>query len=191
MHHGWGTWWDYDGGGNCFGVTGWGAHSYDQVNRALGTDDTGPVSLLLEEPVADRPSGKFAPRKTVGGAVLGDTGDIDTGTDYYHMARLTGPRAKTTLTFANGTNLQLHLDGDRGPGPGGDLHRRERQDRDQPQQACQQSQGDRPQQGAIPVPTAGKETAYHIENWIECIKSRKPATRTSRSAIGPTRSAAW
>ena len=25
LQHGWGTWWDYDGGGNCFGVTGWGA----------------------------------------------------------------------------------------------------------------------------------------------------------------------
>jgi len=45
---------DYDGGGRCFGVTGWGTHSYDQVNRALGTDATGPVEVLLEEPVADR-----------------------------------------------------------------------------------------------------------------------------------------
>ena len=68
-----------------------GAHSYNQVNRALGTDDTGPLSLLLEEPVADRPSGKFAPRKTVGGAVLGDTGDIDTGTDYHNMASSAAP----------------------------------------------------------------------------------------------------
>ena len=118
LHHGWGTWWDYDGGGNCFGVTGWGAHSYDQVNRALGTDDTGPVSLVLEEAVADRPSGKFAPRKSVGGVVLGDTGDVDTGTDYHGMARLSGPRAKVTMTFASGTELKLHLDGDRGPGLG-------------------------------------------------------------------------
>ena len=42
IHHGWDRWWDYDGGGRCFGVTGWGTHSYDQINRALGTDDTGP-----------------------------------------------------------------------------------------------------------------------------------------------------
>ena len=145
--HGWGTWWDYDGGGNCFGVTGWGAHSYDQVNRALGTDDTGPVSLLLEEPVADRPSGKFAPRTTVGGAVLGDTGDIDTGTDYHHMAKLTGPRAKTTLTFANGTALATAPRRRPRAWLGRDLHWRERQDRDQPQQARQQPQGNRSQQG--------------------------------------------
>ena len=45
LHFGWAEWWDYDGGGLCFGVTGWGTHSYDQINRALGTDDTGPVEV--------------------------------------------------------------------------------------------------------------------------------------------------
>ena len=145
LHHGWGTWWDYDGGGNCFGVTGWGAHSYDQVNRALGTDDTGPVSLVLEEAVADRPSGKFAPRTSVGGVVLGDTGDVDTGTDYHHMARLSGPRAKVTMKFAGGTEVEAPSGRRPRPGAGSDLHRRERQDRDQSQQAGQQSQGIGPQ----------------------------------------------
>ena len=36
LQHGWARWWDYDGGGLCFGVTGWGTHSYDQVQRAPG-----------------------------------------------------------------------------------------------------------------------------------------------------------
>ncbi|MFH1268953.1 MAG: Gfo/Idh/MocA family oxidoreductase, partial [Planctomycetota bacterium] len=76
IHRGWARWWDYDGGGLCFGVTGWGTHSYDQINRALGTDDTGPVEVLLEEPVADRETGKFVPPETVGGEVIGDTGDV-------------------------------------------------------------------------------------------------------------------
>jgi hypothetical protein len=53
--------------GWCFGVTGWGTHSYDQINRALGTDDTGPVEILLEEPVADRETGRFVGGETVGG----------------------------------------------------------------------------------------------------------------------------
>jgi len=57
LHRGWARWWDYDGGGLCFGVTGWGTHSYDQINRALGTDDTGPIEVLLEEPVAERETG--------------------------------------------------------------------------------------------------------------------------------------
>jgi len=173
LHHGWGTWWDYDGGGNCFGVTGWGAHSYDQVNRALGTDDTGPVSLLLEETVADRPSGKFAPRTSVGGVVLGDTGDVDTGTDYHGMARLSGPRAKVTLTFANGTQLQLHLDGDRGPGLGaifvgeqGKIEINRNKVASNPKELVRGSDN--------PGPNRRPETAYHIENWIECVKSPKP-----------------
>ena len=34
IQHGWDRWWDYDGGGRCFGVTGWGTHSYDQIDRA-------------------------------------------------------------------------------------------------------------------------------------------------------------
>ena len=173
LHHGWGTWWDYDGGGNCFGVTGWGAHSYDQINRALGTDDTGPVSLVLEEPVADRPSGKFAPRKSVGGVVLGDTGDVDTGTDYHGMARLSGPRAKVTMKFASGTELKLHLDGDRGPGLGaifvgtkGKIEINRNKLASNPKDLVRSADN--------PGPNQRPETAYHIENWIKCVKSRKP-----------------
>jgi hypothetical protein len=41
-------WWDYDGAGQSWGVTGWGTHSLDQVQCALGTDDTGPVELWPE-----------------------------------------------------------------------------------------------------------------------------------------------
>jgi predicted dehydrogenase len=49
LHRGWGRWEDYDGGGQSWGVTGWGTHSLDQVQCALGTDDTGPVEIWLEE----------------------------------------------------------------------------------------------------------------------------------------------
>ncbi|MEI6516083.1 MAG: Gfo/Idh/MocA family oxidoreductase, partial [bacterium] len=106
--------WDYDGGGRCFGVTGWGTHSYDQINRAMGTDETGPVEVLLEEPVQMMATGKYAPELRTGGLVAQD----DTGTDYHRMAKLEGPRAKVTMKFANGAELKLHLDGDRGPGLG-------------------------------------------------------------------------
>ena len=63
LQFGWPRWRDYDGGGLCFGVTGWGAHSYDQINRALGTDATGPVEVTLEEKVAVREAGRFAPAR--------------------------------------------------------------------------------------------------------------------------------
>lgn len=45
----WGFWRPYDGGGQSHGVTGWGAHAFDQVQRALGTDHTTPVEVWLEE----------------------------------------------------------------------------------------------------------------------------------------------
>lgn len=175
LQFGWAKWWDYDGGGLCFGVTGWGTHSYDQINRALGTDDTGPVELVLEEPVAERETGRFAPQETVGGVVLGDTGDVDTGTDYHGMAKLTGPRARVRMKFASGTELRLHLDGDRGPGLGaifvgddGKIEINRNKIASNPKELIRSSDN--------PGPITRPETAYHIENWVECIKSRSVCT---------------
>ncbi len=169
IHHGWDRWWDYDGGGRCFGVTGWGTHSYDQINRALGTDATGPVEVLLEEPVKVMGTGKFAPKLRLGGIVA----DEDTGTDFHGMARLEGPRAKVTMKFANGTELNLHLDGDRGPGLGaifvgekGKIEINRNKIASNPKELVRGSDN--------PGPNRRSETAYHIQNWIECIKSRKP-----------------
>ncbi len=45
----WGRYRDYDGGGLGWGVTGWGAHAFDQVQRALGTDTTDPCEIWPEE----------------------------------------------------------------------------------------------------------------------------------------------
>jgi len=174
IHHGWARWWDYDGGGLCFGVTGWGTHSYDQINRALGTDDTGPVEVLMEEPVdPDSDTYKDIGSATVGGTLVGETGDIDTGTDYHGMARLKGPRSKVTMKFASGTELRLHLDGNRGPGLGaifigenGKIEINRNKLASNPKELVRSPDN--------PGPNKRAETAYHIENWIECIKSRKP-----------------
>ncbi len=51
----WGRWRDYDGGGLGWGVTGWGAHAFDQVQRALGTDDTDPEEVWPEGEGPDCP----------------------------------------------------------------------------------------------------------------------------------------
>lgn len=48
MHRGWMKWRDYDGGGQSWGVSGWGTHSLDQVQAALGTDRSGPVEIRPE-----------------------------------------------------------------------------------------------------------------------------------------------
>lgn len=44
----WSWYWDYDGGGQSWGVSGWGTHALDQVQCALGTDETGPVEIWAE-----------------------------------------------------------------------------------------------------------------------------------------------
>ncbi len=48
LHHRWSIWWDYDCGGQSWGISGWGTHGLDQVQCALGTDDTGPVEFWPE-----------------------------------------------------------------------------------------------------------------------------------------------
>ncbi len=44
----WAWYWDYDGGGQSWGVSGWGTHAIDQAQCALGLDDTGPVEIYPE-----------------------------------------------------------------------------------------------------------------------------------------------
>jgi predicted dehydrogenase len=48
LQYGWADWAAYDGGGQVWGVTGWGTHSLDQAQCGLGLDDTGPVDIIPE-----------------------------------------------------------------------------------------------------------------------------------------------
>jgi len=53
---GWLSFWPYSGGE----MTGWGTHGFDQIQCALGMDDTGPIEILidgskLEPPTYDKP----------------------------------------------------------------------------------------------------------------------------------------
>ena len=166
LHYSWANWWDYDAGGRSFGVSGWGTHSYDQVNMALGTNETGPVEILLEEPCEIRESGKFDNRKP---------DDDETGVEYYAGAKLTGPRARMKMWFANGVELRLNLDGDRGPGLGcivtGEKGKME---------INRHKLSSNPKDIVANMPDEFKntrpETIYHIENWVDCIKTGKTCT---------------
>jgi predicted dehydrogenase len=61
LQHGWANYVDYDGGGESWGVSGWGTHGLDQVQCALGMDDTGPVELWTEDwKTIDRPNFSLA-----------------------------------------------------------------------------------------------------------------------------------
>ncbi|HSW47174.1 MAG TPA: Gfo/Idh/MocA family oxidoreductase [Phycisphaerae bacterium] len=48
LYYQWNIWWDYDCGGQSWGISGWGTHGLDQAQCALGTDDTCPVEYWLE-----------------------------------------------------------------------------------------------------------------------------------------------
>ncbi|HOZ45194.1 MAG TPA: Gfo/Idh/MocA family oxidoreductase [Candidatus Hydrogenedentes bacterium] len=167
LHYGWARWWDYDGGGISFGVTGWGTHSYDQIQRGLGTDTTGPVEVVLEEPVSVIRAGNFTDRQP---------SEDETGAPYYHMVRNTiGPRAKVSMKYANGTELHLDMDADCSPGLGcvfegekGIIEINRDRISANPKELIQSP--DMP--GHLEV----EETQAHVENWIECIKSRGTCT---------------
>jgi hypothetical protein len=163
LHHDWARWRDYDGGGLCYGVTGWGTHSYDQIQRALGTDETGPVEIVLEEPVRSLPAGKFE-------SAIGET---DIGAEYRELARpVVGPRAKVRMRFENGAELRLHLNGDWGPGLGaifvgdqGKIEINRNKIAGNPRELI--AGPDNPGPGTKP------ETQDHIENWVDCIRTRQ------------------
>ena len=164
LHHRWSWWVDYDGGGQSFGVTGWGTHSFDQMQRGLGTDETGPVEVVLEEPVTEQRAGAFTERVRA---------PEETGSPYYDMVRNeSGPRAKVRMKYANGTEVRLHLDGDWGPGLGcifegehGTIEINRDKIAANPVELIERA--DRPAPLQVP------ETQPHIENWIACIKSRE------------------
>lgn len=90
LHRQWALWRDYDGGGQSYGVTGWGTHALDQVQCALGTDDTGPIEVWPDEPgPACKVSMKYASGavlkchgkqrglEDLGAIFIGDKGQID------------------------------------------------------------------------------------------------------------------
>lgn len=165
LFYDWSRWWDYDGGGLCFGVTGWGTHSFDQVNAAIGTDSTGPVEILLEETPRFEASGKFAPPNYT----EEEPEESDTGKPYYGMAKVEGPRGKITMRFANGVELRLHLDGDRGPGLGcivtGEKGKIE---------INRHKLAANPKNLVADAPRNERhESIYHVENWIDCIRTDK------------------
>jgi predicted dehydrogenase len=129
----WSQWEDYDGGGQVWGVSGWGTHGLDQVQCALGTDDTGPVEIWPEEQ---------------------------------------GPRCRVTMRYANGVLLKMegknrgHEDlgaifvGDKGRIEivRGNFHT------DLPEL----------KKAAPPItPEGSKESVPHIQNFFDCVRSRK------------------
>jgi predicted dehydrogenase len=134
LHRNWATWWDYDGGGQSWGVSGWGTHSLDQVQTALGTDHTGPVELWPEEQ---------------------------------------GPTCRITMRYANGTLVKLWE-------PKKDTHNQLGAWFLGENGAMHIIRGnyvaipeDLRQNAPEVLPEGPGENRYHIQNFFECMRSRK------------------
>jgi predicted dehydrogenase len=156
IHNGWARWWDYDGGGLSFGVTGWGTHSYDQIQRALGTDETGPVEVVLDEEVASQDA--------YGNAPTSNRGPV-------------GPRAKVTMRYANGVELLLRRDrqGEGLHGLGATFTCEKGTIEIERNVLSSDPAGiiDSPDN---PRENKRGETEYHVEDWAKCIKTRNRCT---------------
>lgn len=133
---GWANYVDYDGGGQTWGVTGWGTHSLDQVQCALGKDRTGPVEIWPEEP---------------------------------------GPKCRVTLRYADGTLVKLE-GANRGMEDLGAIFLG---DKGRIEILRGDYTADPPElrHNAPPVtPQGPKESIPHIQNFFDCIRTRRQPT---------------
>jgi len=129
----WSLWWDYDCGGQSWGGSGWGAHSLDQVQCALGTSETGPVEIWPESDALD---------------------------------------AKVTARYANGALLKLE-------GPKRDhsdlgaIFIGEKGKIEIKRGSCLAEPADLLHGAPADTPEGPGENRYHIENFLDCIRTRK------------------
>lgn len=170
MHRRWDHYAEFDGGGQSFGVTGWGTHSYDEAQKGIGADYTGPVEVILEQPLRDKVAGIYPEGREIS--------PDETGAHYYQMIynRPPGPRAVVRMRFADGVELALTLDSDWGPGLGAIFVGEDgiiEINRDQISASDPEiiAGDDRPD--ALPNPYTNWENIPHVQNWMDCIKSRE------------------
>lgn len=133
LQYGWMGWRDYSGGE----VTNWGAHGFDQVQWALGMDESGPVEMWPETE---------------------------------------GLNGKVHMRYANGVLLRAELE-DSGPmggaifiGEKGKIEINRNKYTTNPADLIPQGP---PQEAADVWEGPGWQAKLHIENWLECIKTRK------------------
>ena len=125
-------------------MTGWGAHGLDQIQWALGMDASGPVEVWTEGP-------KFAP---------------PTYTEPESSARgnKISSSPKVLYRYANGVVLRL----DKGNGGGGIFSG----EKGKMEIFRGRAASNPPELAEALTKQAGKNRENHVQNWIDCIKSR-------------------
>jgi predicted dehydrogenase len=143
---GWLSFHAYSGGE----MTGWGSHGLDQVQWALGTDDTGPVEIWTEGEKFDPPTYTEPETKSRGDAICS--------------------KPNVFMRYAGGAVMRL------GGGPGGGavfIGEKGRITIDRGRVTAEPAELlDEP----LPADAVRLEASNnHVQNWFDCIRSRKPA----------------
>ena len=148
---GWASFRPYAGGE----ITGWGAHGLDQVQWALGMDDTGPVEVWCDD-------GKVEDFLFTEPTKHGKIHDI-----YRKQSKY-----KLNYRYANGVVLKL-IDGPSGGGrfigDKGEISIDRGKFSSKPKEIVEEPLG----QDAIRLYKSDGYTDGHLKNWIDCIKSRE------------------
>ncbi len=154
LHRGWSNYVDYDDGGESWGVSGWGTHGLDQVQCALGMDDTGPVEIWTED------------RETK------DEADFPLARDpnFKHLLN----RKPVVIKFATGTLVKLEEPGKNSHSQLGGIFIGEKG-------RIQIVRGDftadppelRSKGSPDMLPEGKGEDVPHLKNFVQCVMSRK------------------
>ena len=143
LHRAWARWSAYDAGGLSFGVSGWGAHSYDQVQCGLGTDDTTPTEIVLQE----------KPAKLRAKVLMRYADGIELR---LHLNRDWGPGLGCIFAGDDGK-----MEVNRGKITASPKEMLDREDRPNPMR------------GALPGRTVSEDSIPHVRNWVACMESRQ------------------
>jgi Oxidoreductase family, NAD-binding Rossmann fold/Oxidoreductase family, C-terminal alpha/beta domain len=166
LFYNWINYLDYDGGGRSFGVTGWGAHAYDQIQNGLGTSLTGPVGITLMEDVRHFDAGMsdfHRPTDDEPAAQLADS-----------PKEISGPVGRCVMRYENGTEIDFSLRNEQGPsfgavfeGTEGKIEINRNKVASNPKELTDNADN--------PGPNKGSENNPHLQNFADCVKSRKTA----------------
>jgi predicted dehydrogenase len=151
----WRRWWDYGGGD----ITNMGAHALDQVQWALGMDDTGPVEFW---PVTPGQKDFVMGQKPATAA---------------SWPVVPGPNGKVSYRYANGVQVDVELEEKHGPdcgaiftGEKGKIEINRNKFTTNPKKLVPNGPSEAE---AAKWRVGAYQAGPHLQNWLDCIKTRK------------------
>ena len=153
LHRQWANYVDYDDGGESWGVSGWGTHGLDQVQCALGMDDTGPVEIWTED------------RETQ------DLPDFPYGENSIFQSLL--KRKPVVMKFATGTLVKLEEPGKNGHSQLGGIFVGEQGTIEIVRGNYTADPPELREKAPDVLPEGKGEDVPHLRNFVQCVQSRK------------------